>query len=281
MKFMVIRKADANTEKGQMPSDQLIGEMAKFNERLLEAGVLVDGQGLQPSAEGARIRFRNGQPSVIQGPFEDTDSLVAGYTIIQVKDKAEALMWMQQWPRLDGDGNVDLELRRMFELADFAPGEGLAQTTEVFDRLTRQPTSSCTYLNFDGNCREAFECYEKLLGGKIEMMMRFADMPDMPQSNDVSEGCGFSPDGIMHASLSFGGGTLMGSDAPEGRYQQPQGFFVQLQIESLSQAQQTFEALAEGGQVLMPFAETFWAEGFGMLVDTFGIPWMVNGRYKG
>ncbi|MCE9686341.1 YciI family protein [Shewanella sp. AS16] len=283
MRFMVIRKADKDTEQGIMPSDQLISDMAKFNEKLLHAGVLVDGQGLHPSAQGARISFTDGDPSVVYGPFEETEALVAGYTIIQVKDREEALAWMRQWPSRDANGNARLELRRMFELEDFEPGEGIKHTEEVFGQLHNQATGSCTYLNFNGNCREAFGFYERLLGGKIQMMASFADMPAMPETN---AGCGAAgvqaddKDKIMHACLSFGGGMLMGSDAPTGRYLAPQGFFVQLQIDGLPQAQAVFDALAEGGQVQMPFAETFWAEGFGMLVDAYGIPWMVNSNYK-
>ncbi|QSX36272.1 YciI family protein [Shewanella sedimentimangrovi] len=276
MRFMVIRKADAATEQGVMPSEQLLGEMIRFNECLVNAGVFVSGEGLRPSADGARIRFQNGRPTVVEGPFDGTETLVAGYTIIQVRDKQEALEWMQQWPKSDGNGNVELELRRMFELEDFAPGEAIEQERTLCERLQRQPSSSCSYLNFNGNCREAFELYERLLGGKIEKMIGFADMPpDMG-----GEGCGAMADGVMHACLSFGGGTLMGSDAPADRYQPPQGFYVQLHIDSLPRAKELFNALAEGGTVHMPFGETFWAEGFGMLVDAFGIPWMINSNHK-
>ena len=119
MKFMIIRKADAETEAGIMPTAELITAMTDYNERLVKAGILVDGDGLWPSAQGARIRFSNGTPTVVDGPFAEAKELIAGYTLIEVADRDEAVAWARQWPVEDGHGNVELEIRRIYVAEDF------------------------------------------------------------------------------------------------------------------------------------------------------------------
>lgn len=131
------------------------------------------------------------------------------------------------------------------------------------------------YLNFNGRCAEAFRAYEQILGGRIEAMMTFGEAP-----GGMEEAAAGWPetwrDWVMHARLAARGQVLMGSDAPPDRYEQPQGVYVSLQVDQPAEAERIFAALAEGGTVQMPLAETFWAERFGMVVDRFGIPWMVN-----
>jgi hypothetical protein len=118
MRFMVIVKASKESEAGKMPSEEMLGAMAKFNEDMVKAGVMVDGAGLQASSKGARIRFSGDKRSVVQGPFPETSSLVAGYWIINVKSKAEAIEWMMRCPNPhEEDG--DIEIRQMFEMEDF------------------------------------------------------------------------------------------------------------------------------------------------------------------
>ena len=126
------------------------------------------------------------------------------------------------------------------------------------------------YLHFNGDCKEAFTFYEKCLGGKIGAMMPHTGSP---AEEHMPPGWG---DKILHARLFVGEDVLMGSDAPPGRYQKPSGFSVTLQIKDPAEGKRVFDALSEGGNVIMPFAETFWAKGFGMAVDKFGTPWMVN-----
>ena len=127
------------------------------------------------------------------------------------------------------------------------------------------------YLNFEGQCAEAFKFYEKVLGGKIEAMITHADTPiagEVP--SDWHER-------IMHARLVVDGQAIMGSDVPPDRYQKPQGVYVSLDVAKSADAKRIFNALAEKGVVVVPFEKTFWAEGgFGMAVDRFGTPWMVN-----
>jgi hypothetical protein len=119
MKFMIIRKADKETEAGMMPTEQLVTDMLKYNEEMIKAGVMFDGMGLQPSSKGARIKFNAGKPTVIDGPFAEAKELVAGFTLIQVKSREEALEWVKRWPPIDGNGNVELELRQIYEPEDF------------------------------------------------------------------------------------------------------------------------------------------------------------------
>ena len=118
MRFMVIVKASKDSEAGKMPSEELLGAMAKFNEEMVKAGVMVDGAGLQASSKGARIRFSGDKRSVVEGPFANTGELVAGYWIIQVKSKAEAIEWMMRCPNPHEDDG-DIEIRQMFEMEDF------------------------------------------------------------------------------------------------------------------------------------------------------------------
>jgi hypothetical protein len=119
MKFMIIRKADKDTEAGMMPSEQLVTDMLRYNEEMIKAGVMFDGMGLQPTSKGARIKFAAGKPTVIDGPFAESKELIAGFTLIQVKSREEALEWVKRWPPIDGNGNVELELRQIYEAEDF------------------------------------------------------------------------------------------------------------------------------------------------------------------
>jgi hypothetical protein len=138
MKFMIIRKADRDTEAGVMPPEKLLADMASYNQALLDAGALVTGQGLKPSARGARVKFTRGKPTIVDGPFTEAKELVAGFTIIDVASKAAALDWARRWPTSDGNGEAELEIRELYELSDFAPGPGLEHHREIFDELSKQ-----------------------------------------------------------------------------------------------------------------------------------------------
>jgi PhnB protein len=127
-----------------------------------------------------------------------------------------------------------------------------------------------TYLLFNGRCEEAFKLYERVLGGKIIMMARHSGSPMEGHVPKEWE------DKIMHARLQLGDQFLMASDAPPGRFEQPKGFSVNIGVTDPAEADRIFGALAENGTVTMAIQETFWATRFGMLVDQFGIPWMVN-----
>lgn len=125
------------------------------------------------------------------------------------------------------------------------------------------------YLFYNGNCEAAFKYYEKVLGAKIEAMMTWAEAPESPMAPDLKTK-------IMHAKISIDGEVIMAGDAPPGHFHQPQGFAVSLQVEDPIDAAARFKSLSDGGTVTMPFAATFFSRGFGMCVDQFEIPWMVN-----
>lgn len=126
------------------------------------------------------------------------------------------------------------------------------------------------YLFFDGECEAAFKFYEQCLGGKIDEMMTYGDAP---MSEEIPSE---QRDRIMHANLTVGAMVLMGSDTPPDGFKKPQGFSVNLQFDDQVEAERIFQKLAENGTVKMPFQETFWSTRFGMLVDRFGTPWMIN-----
>ena len=119
MRFIILRKADTQTEAGAMPSEQLVADMMRYNEELVNSGAMLAGEGLHPTSRGARIKFSGGKPSVSHGPFDGAKDLVAGFTIIEAKSLEEAIAWARKWPPIDGDGEVELEIRQVFEAEDF------------------------------------------------------------------------------------------------------------------------------------------------------------------
>jgi PhnB protein len=126
------------------------------------------------------------------------------------------------------------------------------------------------YLVFDGQCAEAFRTYERILGGRIDTLMTHGESPIAGEVPPAWH------DRILHARLLVGDAVLMGSDSPPEYYEQPAGSHVSLHLDDPAEAERVFHALAEDGRVTMPIGQTFWAERFGMLVDRFGTPWMIN-----
>src|SRR5579864_7460219 len=120
MRFMMIVRANQDSESGKMPSEELLSAMGKYNEELMKAGVLLDLSGLQPSSKGARVKFAGGKRTVIDGPFAETKELIAGYWIIQVKSKEEAIEWVKRCPN-PMHGESEIEIRQVFEPDDFGP----------------------------------------------------------------------------------------------------------------------------------------------------------------
>jgi hypothetical protein len=120
MRFMVLIKADKNTEAGVLPSGQLLTEMGKFNEQLVKAGVMLAGEGLHPSSKGARVRFSGDTRTVIDGPFAETKELIAGFWLWQVKSKEEAIEWVKRCP-MPHNTETEIEIRQVFEAEDFGP----------------------------------------------------------------------------------------------------------------------------------------------------------------
>jgi len=132
MRFMIIVKATKDSEAGVMPPEKLIADMQKYPEELAKAGILLDASGLQASSKGWRVRYNGAKRTVVDGPFAESKELIAGYTIIQVKSREEALEWTRRYPNpaIDG-GNCEIEVRQFFEFEDFGDSEAIEKFREV------------------------------------------------------------------------------------------------------------------------------------------------------
>jgi len=139
MRFMIIVKATKDSEKGVMPSEKLIGEMQKYHEELQKAGVLLDASGLKPSSKGWRVKYSGTKRTVIDGPFAEAKELIAGYTIIQVKTREEAMEWARRYPNPSIDGReAEIEVRQFFELEDFGPSEAVERFRKMDEERARK-----------------------------------------------------------------------------------------------------------------------------------------------
>lgn len=132
MRFMIIVRATKDSEAGVMPGEGLLAEMAGYHEELAKAGVLIDGSGLQSSAKGWRITYSGKEKTIVDGPFAETKELIAGYTIIQVQSREEAIQWSRRFPNPAGEGaEGEIEVRQMFELEDFGQGEEVERFRKI------------------------------------------------------------------------------------------------------------------------------------------------------
>ena len=134
MRFMVMVKATKDSEAGVLPDEKLLADMGKFNEELVKAGVMLAGEGLQPSSKGARVKFAKGKRTVIDGPFAETKELIAGFWLWQVKSKEEAIEWLKRAPFED----TEVEIRQVFETADFAPSDPTGELRKQEDELRKK-----------------------------------------------------------------------------------------------------------------------------------------------
>lgn len=135
MRFMILVKADKDSEAGVLPDEKLLTEMGKFNEQLVKAGVMLAGEGLHASSKGARVKFSGNQRTVTDGPFTETKELIAGFWLWQVKSKEEAIEWLKRAPF---DGGTEVEIRQVFEPQDFAPSDPTGDLREAEERLRAQ-----------------------------------------------------------------------------------------------------------------------------------------------
>ena len=133
MRFMMIVKASKESEAGVLPTEQEMADMAKYNEQLVKAGVMLAGEGLQASSKGAKIRYDGAKRTVIDGPFTEAKELIAGFWLIQVKSKEEAIEWAKRVPFQEGE----VELRQIFELEDFGESEAVEHHRKIGEQLTR------------------------------------------------------------------------------------------------------------------------------------------------
>ncbi len=208
-------------------------------------------------------------------PFEAHNT--AKFTMLP-QGKATNVTWLMHGPApfmsklMQVFINLDNMIGKDFEAGLANLRETYREITGYFEApLTKEQAMQVNpYVFYNGNCEAAFKYYERVLGGKIEAMLTHEGAPEsMPVPPEWKKK-------IMHAKMSIDGEVLMASDAPPGHFHQPQGFSVSLTVEDPGDGERKFKALAEGGTVNMPFSKTFWAKGFGMCVDQFGIPWMVN-----
>ena len=143
MRFMIIVRATKESEAGVMQEEKLIADMAKYHEELAKAGALLDASGLQPSSKGWRIQYSGGKRTVIDGPFTESKELIAGYTLIQVKSREEAIDWTKRFPNAANDGKAgEIEVRQLFELEDFKPSEAVERFRKMGIGEKKQPRST-------------------------------------------------------------------------------------------------------------------------------------------
>lgn len=133
MRFMMIVKATKESEAGGLPTEQQLAEMARYNEQLVKAGVMLAGEGLQASAKGARVRYSGAKRTVIDGPFTEAKELIAGFWLIQAKSREEAIEWAKRVPFEEGE----VEIRQVFELEDFGPGEAIKHHAQLRDQIAK------------------------------------------------------------------------------------------------------------------------------------------------
>lgn len=132
MRFMIIVKATADTEAGILPPESLFAEMAAYHEQLAKAGVLLDANGLQPTSKGWRVRYAEGKRSIVDGPFAESKELIAGYTLIQVRSREEAVEWSRRFPAPHGkDVRAEIEVRPLYELEDFEQSEAIRKFRDL------------------------------------------------------------------------------------------------------------------------------------------------------
>jgi len=135
MRFMMIVRASRESEAGVMPTNEMIATMTKFNEELQKAGVLVDLSGLQPTSKGFRVKFSGGKRTIVDGPFTESKEIIAGYWVINVKSRQEALEWAKKVPAPQEKGEGEIEVRQFFELEDFAPSPAIDQARELEKKM--------------------------------------------------------------------------------------------------------------------------------------------------
>ena len=270
MRFMVLIKADTKTEAGQMPDEQLLTEMGHFNEELVKAGVMLSGEGLQPSSKGVRLYFSDGKHHVVDGPFAETKELIAGFWIWQVKSREEAIDWAKRCPNPLNE-NFEIELRQVFEAEDFGP-QFTPELRAQEDRLRAElatpkiepvPESrgAIPYLVIRG-AADAIGFYQQVLGASVVFRL---DAPDGKP---------------LHAELSVGPAHFMlTEERPEYQALSPlsvggTGSSVVAYVPDVDAA--VARALAAGATLGMPVADQFWGDRSGSITDPFGHQWMIS-----
>lgn len=275
MKVMVIVKASPGSEAGKMPTEALMNAMMDFNAELMKAGIMEAGDGLKPSSEGIRIRFSGEKRTVTTGPFTETNELIAGYWIWNVKSIDEAIEWVKKCPNPMEEEESDIEIRTFYEIEDFAAadptGESRAQENTLRQTLAMKKVEVNNYLFFSGRCDEALAFYQQHLSAETTFLIRFNETPE-PMPEGVLQP-GFEHK-VMHAEFSVGNARIMASDGCNDA-EKFSGFRIALNVPLADEAHRIFNALASGGTVDMPLTKTFWSPLYGQVTDQFGVGWMI------
>lgn len=281
MRVAVFVKATKSSEAGLAPgpdTEAMFAEMGRFNDALIQAGVMRDGAGLQPSSKGVRVRFRGAERTVIDGPFAETRELVAGYWLWEVPSMAEAIAWVKRCPNPMPEES-EIEIRPLYSCEDLAPAmtpELQAQERGQDAQLAMRTATVQPYLFFGGRCEEALELYRRALHAQVGLVLRWSECPEPPPAGMLPPG---HEQKIMHAEFTIGGMTLLASDGcggPQGQAAAAAGFRLALSVPTAALADQAFAGLAaDGGRIDMPLGRTFFSPRYGMVTDRFGIGWMV------
>jgi len=270
MKVMVVVKANPESEAGKMPSTEVLSEMGKFNEQLVQAGVLLAAEGLHPTSKAKRVAFEGKNRSVIDGPFAETKELIAGYWIWKVDSIDDAVEWLKKSPFQEGE----LDIRPIFSQEDF--GDELTpelreQETQLASDIEMQQVAATQYLFFSGQCEQALEFYKEHLGAKVGMIMRFNESPDPLPEGMLKEGFERK---IMHSEFTIGSTRILASDGCNDK-EKFDGFRIALSAHNKETAEHLFEALSQGGRVDMPLGPTFFSPLYGQVTDQFGLGWII------
>jgi uncharacterized glyoxalase superfamily protein PhnB len=252
--------------------------MGRFNEALVQAGIMKDGAGLQPSSKGVRVRFRGSERIVADGPFAETKELVAGYWLWEVPSLAEAIAWVKRCPNPMPEES-EIEIRPLYSADDLAQVLTPALKTQedhLADQVAMRSATVHSYLFYGGRCEEALDFYRRVLHARIGLVLRWSECPEPPPAGMLPPGY---EQKIMHGEFTVGAMTVMVSDGcggPQDQAPATAGFRLALSVPTAALADRVFTALAsDGGRVDMPLAKTFFSPRYGMLTDRFGIGWMV------
>lgn len=276
MKVMVMVKASPGSEAGKMPTEALMTAMMNFNEELMKAGIIESGDGLKPSSEGVRVRFNGNNRVITTGPFTETNELVAGYWIWNVKSMEEAIEWVKKCPNPMEEEESDIEIRTFYEIDDFADadpdGTSRAKEDALRQALAMKKVEVNNYLFFSGRCDEALAFYQQHLSADTKFLIRFNESPDALPEGMLQDGF---ENKVMHAEFSIGNVRVMASDGCND-VEKFSGFRLALNVSDEDEARRIFAALAsDGGKVDMPLMKTFWSPLYGQVTDQFGVGWMV------
>ncbi|MDR7091588.1 YciI family protein [Cellvibrio fibrivorans] len=276
MKVMVIVKASPGSEAGKMPTEALMSAMMNFNEELVKAGIMESGDGLKPSSQGLRVRFSGDKRVVTTGPFTETNELIAGYWIWNVKSMEEAVEWVKKCPNPMEEEESDIEIRTFYEIEDFAVADPNGASREkdaaLRQALAMQKVEVNNYLFFSGRCDEALAFYKQHLSADVKFLIRFNESPDAVPEGMLQDGF---ENKVMHAEFSLGNVRVMASDGCND-VEKFSGFRLALNVPNEDEARRIFAALeSNGGKVDMPLMKTFWSPLYGQVTDQFGVGWMV------